>query len=185
MRLFVRPCFVVAAAVFVERAVSFSWVGWAAPVAAVLITVNAASSYKAETVEDYPATLRYVQEHAKPEDLVLVHADARQGFLLYSAIEKWDRELHYGNTGWPCCTREHGMPVTSEDATRADVNRMIPEGFQGRVWLVYANRPLHWKFLGLDEGDLWRRSVWDRGCLPADYRDVGAIVVSPMDCKAR
>ena len=184
MRLFVRPCFVVAAAVILERELAFERLAWVPPVAALVMTIQGVAGYNADGVEDYPANIAYLREHAKPEDLVLVHADARQGFLLYSVIEKWDRELRFGSTGWPCCARGHGMPKSSEQSVRADLDRMIPAGFRGRIWLVYSNRPLHWKFLGLDEGDLWRRSVWDRGCPPAEYRDLGAIVVSAMDCKA-
>ncbi len=184
MRLFVRPCFLLGTAMVLEEHLTFPWLGWAAPVAAVLLAVNGVAGYNADPFEDYPATMAYVKEHARPEDLVLVHADARQGFLLYTAMNHWDRPVQFGDTGWPCCARGREIQKPSERSVRADVDRLLPAGFRGRVWLVYTNRPLHWKFLGLDEGDLWRRSVWDRGCPPVDYRDVAGIVVSPMDCKS-
>jgi hypothetical protein len=59
---------------------------------------------------------------------------------------------------------------------------MIPAGFTGRVWLVFANRDLHWQYIGLDEGKLWRNTVWERGCPPGPYMDFGNLVLSPMEC---
>jgi hypothetical protein len=52
------------------------------------------------------------------------------------------------------------------------------------VWLVYSNRALHWRYLGLDEGHLWRHVPWERGCPPAGYVDLTNVVISPADCNS-
>ncbi len=182
MRLFARPCFLVAVAMFAEDHLSRRWLGWASAAAAIAMAVGGVVTYSAIPLEDYPKAIARLLQRVQPEDIVLVHADARQGFVLYAAMEKWDRRVRFGETGWPCCARGRGIPTSSESSVRKDLERLLPQDFRGRVWLVYANRPLHWKFLGLDEGDLWRRQVWDRGCPPVDYEDVGNLVISPMNC---
>lgn len=185
MRLFARPCFLVAVAMFAEEHLSRRWLGWASAAAAVGMAVGGVVTYSPIPLEDYPKAFARLRQRVQPEDVVLVHADARQGFLLYGAMERWDHPVKFGDTGWPCCARGRGMPASSEATVVADLKRLLPVGYRGRVWLAYANRPLHWKFLGLDEGDLWRRRVWDRGCTPVDYEDVGNLVISQMDCAPR
>lgn len=185
MRLFARPCFLVGAAIFLEREVRWERAKWVAAAIAIGAALFAAVKYRPYAFEDYPANIAYLQKNVKPGELVLIHADARQGFELYSAIDGWEQERRYGDTGWPCCARGRAVVKSSEAAVRADLARLLPAEYRGRLWLVYANRPLHWKYLGLDEGDLWRRAAWDRGCEPTRYRDEGAIVISEMNCKSR
>jgi hypothetical protein len=185
MRLFARPAIVLAAVRFAEREVRWAWVGWVPGAVAVVWMGVTVAGYRTEPFENYAGAMAELRAKAGPGDLVLVHAGARQGFLLETAIEGWQREVTFGGTGWPCCARGRALEKSSEAAVRADLERMIPADYRGRVWLVYANRPLHWQYLGLDEGDLWRRAVWERGCPPAGYTDVGNAVVAPMECNSR
>jgi hypothetical protein len=64
-----------------------------------------------------------------------------------------------------------------------DLDRKIPKGFSGRLWLVYPTRDTHWKYVGLDEGKLWRNHAWDKGCPPGPYLAFANLAISPMDCR--
>lgn len=179
MRLFIRPCFILAAAAFLRD--------WALPaavprVAAVALAIFAFVNHRSEPFEDYPAAISYLREHVQPNDLLLVHPDARQGLQLYAAIAHWDPPARYASTGWPCCLRGRTPARSTEAAVRADLARLIPADFRGRVWLFYANRPLHWDYIGLNEGELWRKITWDNGCPPAEYVALPNLVISPMQC---
>ena len=135
--------------------------------------------------EDFAGAFSYLKEHVGPSDLLLVHAAAREGFRLYSAMGEWSGPPpFYGNTGWPCCARgRNAWPGTStEAAVIADINAMIPERFFGKIWLFYPTRPSHWTYVGLNEGDLWRKLVWEKGCPPGTYKALANLAISPMDC---
>ncbi|MEO8099424.1 MAG: hypothetical protein ABI811_17105 [Acidobacteriota bacterium] len=189
-RLFIRPCFILAVAMVLEDFAGRAW-RWA-PVAAnlaALIVVMFALPIRLLPLEDYPPAIAYLREHVGPNDLLLVHPDALEGFRLYSAMAHWDPPMHAGSTGWPCCPRGSSthpdFGPSSEARVDADLARKISPDFSGRVWLFYANRPLHWKYIGLDEGDLWRRRVWDRGCPPVEYIALPNLVIAPMQCGAK
>jgi hypothetical protein len=139
-------------------------------------------SIELKPVEDYTAAVSYLREHAQPEDRIILHADAREGMRLAFTIARWEPKVEYGSTGWPCCLRS-SPPRSTEADVRADLARLIPTDYRGRVWIVYGNRTLHWKYLGLDEGFLWRHVPWERGCLPTGYLDFTNVVISPADCK--
>ncbi len=158
------------------RNISFRW----AAIPVIAWAAFAAFTYQAEPFENYPAAVAYLRQHIEPGDLLLVHADAREGFRFYS-----DMPAAYGSTGWPCCPRTHvAAPNSStEAAVKTDLDRLVPRDFHGRVWLFYANRPLHWRYIGLDEGDLWRRTLWDRGCPPGEYVALPNLVISPAICR--
>ena len=178
MTLFVRPCFILAVVMFVNEQVSWRWL----PALAVPLAVTAVFNYRSEPFEDYTAAVSYLRAHLAPEDLLLVHPDARQGLLLYSAISGWDSPARYAATGWPCCARGRTPVKSTEAAVRADLAKLLPAEFHGRVWLFYANRPLHWDYIGINEGELWRQIVWDRGCPPVEYVALPNLVISPMQC---
>jgi len=181
--LFIRPCLILSAVV-VLRNVPIRF----AAVPAVAWALFTAATYKPEPFEDYPAAIAYLREHVKPGDMLLVHADAREGFRFYAPDMAPDMmpRATFGSTGWPCCTRSwNAAPGSSKESyVRADLDRLVPRDFHGTVWLFYANRPLHWKYIGLDEGDLWRRYLWDRGCPPGKYVDLPNLVISPAQCGA-
>jgi hypothetical protein len=158
---------------------------WLAPVAAIGLAVTALWTYRSEPFEDYPAAVAYLREHVASNDLLLVHPDARQGLELYSAMAGWNPKARYGTTGWPCCLRGRTPVQSTEAAVRADLEASVPSDFKGRVWLFYANRPLHWQYIGLNEGELWRKVLWDRGCPPGEYVALPNLVISPMQCGPR
>jgi hypothetical protein len=37
--------------------------------------------------------------------------------------------------------------------------------------------------VGLNEGDLWRKRVWEKGCPPGPYVAFKNLAVSPMECE--
>ena len=58
----------------------------------------------------------------------------------------------------------HAQSSTSE-AVVHDLQRMIPAGYSGRIWLLYTIRPTHWDWTGFDESKLWRSYLAEHGCL--------------------
>lgn len=181
MRLFIRPCFLLAAAMFLETVFSRRWLA----VLGAAVAIATVATHRSEPFEDYPATVSYLREHVQSGDLLLVHPDAVQGLRLYSAMAGWVPPAAYANTGWPCCLRGRTPARSTEAAVRADLAKLIPADYRGKVWLFYANRPLHWDYIGLNEGELWRKLTWDRGCPPADYIALPNLVISPMQCVGR
>jgi hypothetical protein len=181
LRLFVRPCSVLAAAAFFERYVPQRW-ATVGSVGAIALAATALLRGPIRTFEDYPSAIAYLRANVQAGDRLLVHADAVPGLELYSAILGWRPEAVYGTTGSPCCPRSFRPQRASVAEVEADLTRMVDATTKGRVWLFYSNRPLHWSYLGLDEGDLWRRTLWDRGCPPGEYVALGNLVVSPALC---
>jgi hypothetical protein len=180
-RLFLYPCVLVLGATLLRRG---AWAR-ALPIAAIVLAIGRVLPFAAEPFEDYAAAVEYLRTHVAPGDRLLVHASAREGFRLYAAMAGWDAPALYGDTGWPCCRRAGNAPPRSStpEAVYADLGRLVPEGFRGRVWLVYTTRPLHWTYTGLDEGNLWRSHMWARGCPPGEYVALPNLAISPMDCK--
>jgi len=136
--------------------------------------------------EDFAAAVPFLERHIAPGDVLLVHAASKEGFLLYSAMNGWQSTAIFGDTGWPCCVPgKDGRPgVSTGKAVLADLDSKIPPAFFGRIWLLYSTRPTHWSYVGLDEGDLWRKHVWERGCPPGPYLRFENLAVSPMICAA-
>lgn len=183
MRLFIRPCFILAAAAFLEASLpSRARQQVVLQFASIALAAVAITTHVSEPFEDYPAAVTYLREHVQPNDLLLVHPDARQGLQLYSAIAHWEPPARYASTGWPCCLRGRTPAKSTEAAVRADIAKLIPADFRGRIWLFYANRPLHWDYIGLNEGELWRKIIWDNGCPPVEYVALPNLVISPMQC---
>ncbi len=193
-RLFALPCLALAAAMtaqdLLRRWSSRTVVEVTALGLALGIAAHAAVSQtiqpRAAAEEDFAAAVRFLQQRVKPGDLVLVHACCKEGFLLYSKMDGWDApHILFGDTGWPCCARgKDSRPgVSTEAAVIRDLDTMIPRGYSGRVLApVPPTRPTHWSYVGLDEGDLWRKHLWERGCPPGPYMRFENLAVSPMDC---
>ncbi len=192
-RLFLRPCLLLLAAVTFDGVLARwprvqSVLARALPVAAVALVLGGVyTQFRAhadDPFEDYAGAVDYLRAHVQPNDLLLVHASARQGFQLYAAIDGWDAPAVYGETGWPCCRRTANAPPHSAtpQAVYHDLAAKVPDGFRGRVWLVYSTRPEHWNYVGLDEATLWRSHLWARGCPPGPYIELPNLGISPMDC---
>jgi hypothetical protein len=136
--------------------------------------------------EDLEGAVQLLRQHVGPSDLLLVHPSVFEGFKLYARMEGWrDSHAIYGDTGWPCCARNKIATPGSSNvrAVSEDIDRMVPRGFSGRVWLYYSARHTHWAYIGNDEGILWRNRLWDRGCPPTGpYLQLQNIAISAMDC---
>jgi hypothetical protein len=197
MRLWVFPCFVLLLLVELEnlaRAILKSErIGAVLAVAAALFFAIAGirgqiSQKRYESEEDLHSAFRYLKQHVTPRDLVLVHAAAREGFMLYAVMDGWQGPApNFGSTGWPCCARNRDARprISIESAAIQDLDRMIPDGFKGRIWLYYPTRPSHWDYVGLDEGALWRNYTWQKGCPPDPYIALKNLALSPMNCAGR
>jgi hypothetical protein len=195
-RLFVLPCFLLLAAMNTEWAgQAFSLSGRRYVGAFVwLITIAVGSQavwkqireHQDRPEEDYAGAVRFLRQQVMPSDLLLVHPSVLEGFKLYTTIEGWhEHPAIYGDTGWPCCRRDM-IPThltSTERALSDDLDRKLPRGFTGRVWLFYSARHTHWMYVGLDEGELWREHLWARGCAPASqYLQLQNLGISTMDC---
>jgi hypothetical protein len=135
--------------------------------------------------EDFAAAVGVLQKRVGPNDLLLVHACCKEGFLLYSAMDRWNPpHVLFGDTGWPCCARgKDARPgISTKGAVITDLDAKVPHGYTGRVWLLYTTRPTQWTYIGLNEGELWRNHLWERGCPPGPYLRFENLAVSPMDC---
>jgi hypothetical protein len=190
MRLWVLPCIVLLILTSVRSIVNaraFEFLAFGAAVVVAIAGVRSQIRDRRELpIENYAAAVGHLKGHAGPNDLVVVHAATREGFRLYADMDAWSGpEPRFGNTGWPCCARgRNAFPGTSsEQAVSADLDRLIPPHFHGRVWLMYPTRPTHWRYTGLDEGNLWRKKVWEKGCPPEPYLDFHNLALSPMFCR--
>jgi hypothetical protein len=199
-RLFAMPCFVLLAMLTVDDLLKKDLLRRFADrklihVMATALTIGLVGFAVASQIvsgfgtaeEDFAGAVSFLEKHAAAPDLILVHACCKEGFLLYSAMDGWNPpRVVFGNTGWPCCARgKDARPgASSERATIADLDAKIPRGYSGRVWLLYTTRPTHWSYTGLDEGNLWRNHLWDRGCPPGPYLRFANLAISPMNCVA-
>jgi hypothetical protein len=194
-RLFTTPCFILLAMLTVEdllRGFADRKLidGMATALTCGLVCFAVASQIvegRNTTEEDFASAVSFLERHVAAEDLVLVHACCKEGFLLYSAMNGWNPpRVLFGDTGWPCCARgkNAGPGASSKDAAIQDLDAKIPRGYSGRVWLLYTTRPTHWSYTGLDEGNLWRNHLWDRGCPPGPYLRFANLAISPMNCVA-
>ena len=192
-RLFALPCLVLAAMMTAQDLLR-RWTGPAQTLAFALAIGVVGQAALAQVIEphatpeeDFDAAVRFLSQRVGPSDLVLVHACCKEGFVLYSSLDHWaPPKVLYGDTGWPCCARgKDGRPGTStESAVIADLDAKVPRGYTGRVWLRFTTRPTHWSYVGLDEGELWRKHLWERGCPPGPYFRFENLAVSPMNCVA-
>ncbi len=181
-RLFALPCFLLGAVIVVQHLVRWPRMGTVAWVVLIAAGSQAAwkqvSEHRNRTEEDYAGAVQYLKKHVAPADLLLIHASLIEGFKLY-----WP-ESHavFGDTGRPCCGRGHFTRLSSRQAVLEDLDRKIPKGFSGRLWLLYSTRDTHWHYVGLDEGKLWRSHIWDKGCPPGPYLAFANLAISPMNC---
>ncbi len=192
-RLFALPCFVLLVMMTVEDLLQRAKMARAVTAVAIGLTLGLAGFAAANQVieardipeEDYSSVVAFLRDHAAASDLIIVHACCKEGFLLYSRMLHWQpAHLAFGDTGWPCCVRgkDTRPGSSSEQPVIADIDTKVPRGYSGRVWLLFTTRPTHWAYTGLDEGELWRKRIWDRGCPPGPYLRFANLALSPMNC---
>jgi hypothetical protein len=194
-RLFVVPGLILIVTVFAEglcqRFVTNRRMLNAAVAAAIALTVLLGMRAHLRSVpnlpkEDLDGAVRFLQTAVPPKDLLLVHPSVGETFRLYAAMDDWNAPpVIYGDTGWPCCPRgKDARPLSSTtEAVVRDLQRMIPTGYSGRVWLLYTIRPTHWDWVGFDESKLWRSYLAEHGCLVSrPDRRFENLAISTADC---
>jgi hypothetical protein len=190
--LFVRPCFILLAAMSLEDIARVTKLRWDAVVlvaAAVVVFLGVRKQFhegRFQPEEDVAEAVRYLHKNVAPSDLVLVHASLREGFLLYTAIEKWTNPpAIYGDTEWPCCPRgkQAGRDASTPEDVWRDLDAKVPHDFHGRIWLFHTDRPLHWDYVHVYDPQLWQNYFWSRGCRPAVYIRFANLGLTPMLCK--
>jgi hypothetical protein len=191
-RLFVLPCFMLLLIMTVEELstrlkLRLDAVALCAALAIATLAISKqVTEHRNKPEEDIAGAVRFLQAHVGPRDLVLVHPSVREGFLLYSRVDKWEAPpAIFADTGWPCCQRGRDpMPGGStERAIVEDLNARIPQGFSGRIWLYYTTRPTHWTYVGMNEQNTWKQYFWERGCSAGPYFAFENQGICPMDCK--
>jgi hypothetical protein len=192
-RLFVLPCFVLAAVMVAEDLLGRYARGTAAGIVAMGVTFGMIAQAigvqtiegRSGTEEDYAGAVAFLKAHAAAQDLILVHACCEEGFDLYARLDHWTPpHLAFGDTGYPCCARSKDARPgrSSEAAVKGDLAAKVPRGYSGRVWLLFSTRPTQWDYTGLDEGELWRKILWERGCPPGPFLRFANLAISPMEC---
>jgi len=192
-RLFALPCFLLVAAMnaedlcrrLIQGRHATAVVGAALWLTAIAVGSEAAwkqvREHRDRPEEDFAGAVQFLRQHVMPSDLLLVHASVIEGFKLYTVMEGWhDHHASYGDTGWPCCRRD--KIASTKQAVFEDLDRIIPRGFSGRIWMMYSTRDTHWIRTGLDEGKLWRSQVWAKGCPPGPYLALANIGIGEMNC---
>jgi hypothetical protein len=180
-RLFLFPCFLIPAlmgledlaALFFRNSAANAAAGLALAVAVVFGIRSEVHSHPDRPKEDVDGAVRFLQRTVAAGDLLIVHPSVGESFRLYAAMHGWtSAPVRYGDTGWPCCPRgKIARPgISTRQAVIADLDRMVPPGYSGRVWMLYTIRPTHWDWVGLDESNVWRDHFTDRRCaMPKPY----------------
>jgi hypothetical protein len=190
-QLFVRPCFVLLAVMNLEdlaKLTKWRWDAVVVTVAAIVVILGVRKQFhegRFQPEEDMAGAVRYLHKNVAPSDLVLVHASLREGFLLYTAIEGWKAPpVIYGDTEWPCCPRgkQTGPDVSTPEDVFRDLDAKVPRDFQGRIWLFYTDRPLHWDYVHVYDPQLWQNYFWSRNCRPELYIRFANLGLVPMRC---
>jgi 4-amino-4-deoxy-L-arabinose transferase-like glycosyltransferase len=135
--------------------------------------------------EDVASAVLFLRDHVQREDLLWVHASASESFKLYARILGWNNPpAKYGHTGWPCCPRGifAAQGVGSEDAVRRDIDSGLPPEGIGKLWLLYTTRGEHWAFVGLDESQVTKVVLGERGCIETPTPQFHNIGISSFDC---
>ena len=194
-RLFAVPLFVLLAAAAAEDSIHHWMDRPVVDFAAIAVCFGLAGFAAASQMmqprdlakEDIAGAVSFLQRHAAPADLILVHASCKEGFLLYSRLDAWQPpHALFGDTGWPCCARGHDdrPGASTQRAVFADLDAKIPRGYTGRVWLLFTTRPTHWSYTGQDEGYLWVKHVWERGCPAGPLLLFKDLAIGPMNCQS-
>jgi hypothetical protein len=190
-QLFVRPCFVLLAVMNLEDLAKFTKWRWDAVVvtaAAIVMFLGVRKQFhegRFQPEEDMAGAVRYLHQNVAPSDLVLVHASLREGFLLYTGMQRWtEPPVIYGDTEWPCCPRGKlaGRDVSTTEDVLHDLDTKVPHDFQGRIWLFYTDRPLHWDYVHVYDPQLWQNYFWSRNCRPELYIRFANLGLVPMRC---
>jgi hypothetical protein len=136
--------------------------------------------------EDVAAAVSFLRSNVQRGDILWVHASCSESFKLYAKMTSWsDAPARFGHTGWPCCPRGiHVMGSATKGDVSNDLDRGIPSNFSGRVWLLYTERIVHWRFVGIDEPQIMDAFFRAKGCLQKPTPLFHNMGVSSFDCKS-
>jgi hypothetical protein len=154
-----------------------------------LVVVAAILQYTRPPALDGPtgdpaAAVRFLDDTAKPGDLVYVHASAEEQIKLYlQLLHSQALTAVFGNTGWPCCTRHHQFETGPVDDSyvMTDFENTV-RARHGRVLLVFADRQDHWHWLGRNERQIILRHLGDLACHDSGTFHAGSIVIDDVQC---
>ena len=135
--------------------------------------------------EDTASAVAFLRDDVRSEDVLWVHASASEPFRLYAQVLNWtDPPTVYGNTGWPCCPRGVAALKNSstEAAVRRDFDSTISSDRRGKIWLLHTTRPAHWAFVGLNEAEMVKDLLRERGCTEGATPAFSGVGVSAFDC---
>lgn len=123
-----------------------------------------------EEDEDVAGVFQILKSGAAPDDLIYVHLSLAEPAKLYFKIERWyPQHVYFGNTGWPCCTRQ----IEKRFENLAEANSYVIQDVQSggvassayrNVWLMFTARPDHWGDLGRDERQIIADYLRQQGC---------------------
>jgi hypothetical protein len=199
-RLFVIPCFLLLAAINLDDLLN--WMarrmkllgGAGVSVAVGLLSLAVAlAGIKTQfrhnvsaPKEDVAGAVAFLQRKSAAQDLILVHPSAVESFVLYARMYGWNMPpAIYGDTGWPCCPRgtDWRPGVSTENLVNADIDRMVPSGYTGRIWMLYTIRPAHWNYTWQGESQMWTYHLAERGChISPVNRQFENLEISIADC---
>ncbi len=135
-------------------------------------------------IEDIDSAVLFLRGHVQSGDVLWVHASCSESFKLYARMRGWQgATVKYGQTGWPCCARGVFNYTSSEKLVRDDFSSVIPDAFSGRVWLLYTNRFYHWQILGVDEREIMKTILREKGCSETQTPVFHNVGVSSFNCK--
>jgi hypothetical protein len=136
--------------------------------------------------EEVDTAVSFLHEHVQSGDVLWVHASCSEAFKLYTRMRGWpNARAKYGHTGWPCCARGVYNYMSNESLVRDDFSGVIPNGFSGRVWLLYTNRASHWRMVGVDERRIMKTVLSEKGCTEIPTSVFLNVGVSSFDCRKR
>jgi hypothetical protein len=135
-------------------------------------------------IEDYDAAFNMLRAQTQPADLVFLHASVREAADLYLHIGgRLPAPVIYGNTGWPCCTRNWQHPSTESPGMVAnDLLRQVPPRFAGRLWLFYTSRPEHYSGYSFDPREAMAQALAASGCRASSGAEFTGVVLRAFDC---
>ena len=136
--------------------------------------------------EQVEEAVRYLKQHASGADRIYVHATCAEGFKLYRRMLDWpEAPAVYGTLGWPCCPRRDDLGAVAEPGQLwRDLDRALPSGGEGRLWVLNADRRHQWELLGQDQGRLMAELLASAGCREAANQPFLNLRVRAYACPA-
>ncbi len=154
----------------------------------VMVAAGVANVWVPEVYEDYRGAVGYIGQRAAGDDIVFVHSCCDEGTRLYRRLEPWpvSPTLVVGTTGQACCRPDVEVVKHRPEDVKADVLRAVPAAFQGRVWVLYVDRPDYWRYSAhAAEGPVITEALTEAGCRAGNVVKFTQMAVSVSDCGGR